>query len=746
MNAKDQYAIPDQTTEDEGGLELGQIFGALRRRVLVIAGVTTVVTSAAVLKALTDEPVYQSSFELLTPAVTLESRLISISNPDGLSGQEDLLTASVDDTKLRVLKSPRILEPVLETLQVDHPSLTYGQLFRGLSINLSSDEILAVRYQDVDPVLVEDVLDVVSEAYIDFSREDRQSDILRGIAFVDEQLPQLRERVDTLQAELEALRIGNNLIDPALQGEQVSQQVATFTAEQVNIQIQLEEAQQLYTDLRQEFSQRGVTATASVLSEDARYQELQNQLLEIDRQIAQSSALLREESPEIQTLLSQRQNLIPLVRSEGDRVQRQMENYIRELNIRYQALDEAIELLNTQINNLSSVTRQYTDIQRELDIATTNLNEFLTKREALRIDAAQRQAPWEILTQPGSPRASAASVKQNLVLGGVLGLLLGVGVALLLDKLKSVIHSSKDVKTITRLPLLGNIPHNSQISEFEHTASTPLLEAESWLGQILPNQQSLEVQPELLSDSAPFNESFRLLFTNIQLLKPDDPIQALTVSSAIPNEGKSTVAIHLAQAAASMGRKVLIVDADLRRPSLHRFLGLENKKGLVDWVGFNMSLESLLQQSAQHHNLFFLSAGSPPPDSTSILASKEIPKLLDEAKSKFDLLIFDTPPLLGFADAYLVIPQTQGLLLVTGIEKVKRAELTQAVESLKVSNVPVLGAVANGTKEKENFTYTYYQYYSVPRTEEALAPLEEGKTSQVSRLVSSVNSLFRSQK
>jgi capsular exopolysaccharide synthesis family protein len=713
MNAELQPTIAQSASDDEGGLQLGQIAAALRRRILLIAGITTIVTSAAVLKALTDTPIYQGSFELLAQSVTPETRLISITNPDALSGQEDLLAASVDEAKLRILTSPRILEPILAALQEDYPDLTYEQLLNGLSLRLTAADILTVQYQHPDPLVVEDVLNEVAEAYIEFSLEDRQSDILRGIAFVDEQLPQLRERVDSLQAELESLRQDNNLIDPQLQGEQVSTQVASFAAERVNIQIQLDEARRLYIELQREFNQRGVSATASVLTEDPRYQQLLDQMLEIDRQIAEASALLREESPEIQVLLSQRRNLVPLLQLEGDRVQRQLESYIRELNVRYDALSAAIESLNEQINDLSSVTRQYTDIQRELAIATQNLNDFLTKREALRIDAAQRQAPWELLTQPGEPQASVASARRNLVLGMALGMILGTGAALFLDKFRSVVHSSKEIKDITNLPLLGTIPLNTYLQDHSLVTSNPnVLEVESWLKQAMPKADDLVEPSSGIQDSPAFNEAFRSLYANIRLVNPDEPIRALTISSAVPNEGKTTVAVNLARAAAAMGKKVLLVDTDLRRPRVHQALGLENAHGVVDWVGLGTPLGKLTQGTLGHPNLFFLAAGSPPPDPTAILASESMQQLTEEIKSKFDLLIYDTPPLLGFADSYLVVPQTQGLLLVAGVEKVKRSELIQAIDNLSISKLPVLGVVANGTTEQESLPYEYYQYYA----------------------------------
>lgn len=692
-------------TDDEGGLELGKIFAVLRRRVLLIAGVTTVVASGAVLKALVDTPVYEASFEILTEPVTLETRIISTLNPDALGNQEDVIAASVDEAKLRILKSPRVLDPVVEELSARYPEITYTALFNNLSVRPTSEDILVVAYRALEPAVVQDVLDEVASAYIEFSLQDRQSDIQRGITFVNEQLPQLRERVDLLQSELEVLRQENNLIDPLVQGEQISSQVSGLQQERTNLKVQLDEAQQLYANLQQELTQNGAAAAATVLVEDPRYSELLNQVLGIDSQIAEQSALLLDESPEIQALQAQRQNLIPLVQQEGQRIQQLLASRIRELSFRGQAVDDAIESLNNEIKELSSVARQYSDIQRELEIAIANLNEFLTQREALRIEVAQRQAPWELLTEPGKPRASVASAKRNLVLGTALGLILGVGVALAVDKFSSLVRSPKEIKEITGLPLLGVIPLNQLLQQ--EVLSTE--SAELWLKEALPTLDELD-NPEVPYLSIPFKESFRSLYTNVRLSNPDKPISSIAISSATPDEGKSTVCINLAKAAAAMDRRVLIIDADLRRPSIHKYLELDNQKGLVDAVSLNLSLSDVVQPSPENENLFILTSGSIPPDPTTVLASKVMQNLHEKAQQDYDLVIYDTPPLIGFADTYLAATYTQGLLLVVGLGKIKRGSLEQAINDLKVAKIPALGTVANMSEEQSTTSYNYYEY------------------------------------
>ncbi|MEM9215742.1 MAG: polysaccharide biosynthesis tyrosine autokinase [Cyanobacteria bacterium P01_F01_bin.150] len=703
---------------EEGGLQLASIFSALKRRWLVIAGVTTVITSAAVLKALTDTPIFQAQFEILTQSVTLETRIISTANAEGLSTQEDLIGSSPDDVKLRILKSPKILEPILEDIQVRHPSLSYRQLYNGISINVTPGDILIVSFKNENRALVEDTLAVLAESYIQYSLEDRQGDIGRGITFVEEQLPVLQDRVDFLQDNLEDLRRNHNLTDPILQGQQLTQRVGGLKQEQLQIDIQLKEAQQIYNVLQQEISVNGDDAVSSLLQADANYQSIQKRLLDIDTELAQQSVLLLETSPEIQYLLEQRQSLTSVVQQESGRIQREILNRIQELGVRNQVLQETIETLNLQIKELSSITRSYTDIQRELNIATTNLNEFLGKREALRIESAQRQFPWEILTQPSSPRASVASAKSNLVLGGILGLILGSGLALVLDQMRSVIESVKDLKDVVNLPLLGVIPFNSSFVDDVVANVVSQIDNSKWLETLQGDTEPMALQVRA------FTESFRSLNANLQLICPDKPIRSLAIGAATPNEGKSTVALYLAQAAAVMGQRVLLVDADLRRPSLHHKLGLTNDYGLMDVLISEISVQDVMQPSIVSSNLFVLTTGAIPPDPPAVLASGVMANFNKQAQNDFDLVIYDTPPLLGFADASLTANLAKNLLMVAGFGRVKRSQLKTALDELKIPGINILGIVAN-MDEEQALSFERYKYYSAVKTESTVKQYQQ---------------------
>lgn len=698
---------PIDVSDQEGGLNLGRFVAAIRRNLVIMAGVTALTATAAGLKTITDPPEYRSGFELLTPATTLETEVISTLNPDALSNQTDVVGVAIDQTQLKILTSPRLMEPVVETIRERYPNLTYRQVVNNLSI-ASIDEdgsVLRVTYTDEDPELVLDVLEVVADAYLTYSREDRQDNILQGIEFVDEQLPAVRDRVEALEGSLESLRQNSNLINPVLEGEQLAAQTAQFTGELLNLRVQIQQAQELSRTLQEELAEGEEFAVTSTLLSNPRYQAILNELLEVDKLLAQELTLYLEGSPEIAVIQETRDNLQLLLTREGVRAQEEIENSIRELGDRDRALSTTIDVLNQQIKNLSSTARAYNKIQRELEIATVNLNQFLTKREALRIDAAQRQTPWEILTPATLPQNVAASAVRNVVLGSILGLLLGAGTAILIDRMRGTIHTSEELKEATRLPILGNIPYEKLLEDPRSLAL--VMRQMRFSADVAHNgTNGNRVQPAY--PSLPFFEAFKVLATNLQAISPDSPIKMLTVSAATPNMGKSTISFHLAHAVAATGKRVLLVDTDLRRPTLHDLCGIANDKGLSNYATGQFKFKDVCVSLATESTLYVLPSGPIPPDPVRIFSAQRVQNLFNNVSRKFDLVIFDTPPFLGFADASVVAAKTQGLLLVATLGNVKTARLQSALDDLYTAKIPILGVVANGAEQPNKEIYRNY--------------------------------------
>jgi capsular exopolysaccharide synthesis family protein len=408
---------------------------------------------------------------------------------------------------------------------------------------------------------------------------------------------------------------------------------------------------------------------------------------------------------------------MPLLIEEEEKTRELLASRIRELESRDAILAQSEQQLIQQVKQLSVISRQYGDIQLEIKISSDNLNQFLTKREALRIDAGQRKIPWQILTPLNTPVRSTSDVRRNGALGGILGLLLGIGIALLLDKLSNVLRTSDEVKDIVKLPILGVIPFvilDDYQDEFFTNPNRALKKNKdkgfiSHLKKImyqilLMNPFQKESKEEIIPKypyhiKSIFLEEFRTLYTNIRLLSPDDEIRSIVISSSVMDEGKSTTSTYLAQAAAALGKRVLLVDADLRRPSLHDKLELTNTLGLCNLISTNLSFDQVIQKSPLEPNLSILTSGQIPPDPSRLLSSQKMQSLMNLFSETYDLVIYDTPPLLGIVDAKLIAAKTDGIIMVVGLDKTRASILTQAMDLLNSSPITVFGLIANGAKD-----------------------------------------------
>lgn len=691
------------TVEDEGGFNVGALIKTLQRKWWVIAGVTVVTTGLAAVKVFTDRPIYTGNLELLVQSQSTETEVLA-NVPETLAGNEK---DAIDRGLLKILTGPNVLQPVIDGIRerdlgfcppkapdTELVNASYDSCYKILADSLEikrlgkDSDIIQITFQNLDPEKVQVILGLVSEAYLAYSLESKQADIRRASEFVKQKLPDLTNKVDSLQDKLQSLRIDYDLIDPESRGAQLSGQVTAFSQQQLELQIELEQNRATYERLRSQLSGPQEQASSSALAQNPRYQTLLNTLLELDTQIAEASTLYLNGSPDMDVLVEQRRNLLTLLEQQGEQSQRDLVSQMQALEAQERSLSQTLQGLSADVDELSDISRQYVDIQRELDIATENLNQFLAKQAALEIDAAQREIPWEIVTPPAEPTPQTVSLLQNLLLGGTLGLLLGSAIALLLDKSTGVIYSEKDIQRAMQLPILGRIP-SPEILELPIRDSSRTLELASKVAAAQGNpwkNSSTGIHPE-----DPFMEAFRSLYTNLRLSSVE-PLKSVVVSSVMDDEGKSVAAIHLAEAAALLGQRVLLVDTNLRDPKIHNYLKLPNDYGLT---ALALSDASTLAKNTFLHEpipgLRVLCAGKEAQDAGPILTSKRVQQRIEQLKTKFDLIVFDAPSLIGQSDAYLIAEQVDGMLIVARPGQLKQNLLDQAMTQLQLANVNVFG-------------------------------------------------------
>ncbi|MGB3613359.1 MAG: polysaccharide biosynthesis tyrosine autokinase, partial [Elainellaceae cyanobacterium] len=564
--------------------------------------------------------------------------------------------------------------------------------------------------------------DEVSQQFLDYSFEQRQISLQQGIAFVDGRLPELRERVDSLQERLEQFRQQYNLLDPETRGGNLSELISSVEQQRQDLQTELVQARSLFQTLQAQLGTTPAEAIASAtLSESSRYQSLLNQVKAVEAQIAVESARYQPDSPQIAALSNRRDNLLALLQDEADQTLNSrfsssvadsnltpttlalnqqlidVANQIETLQARSQSLAQVEQDLVQEFDLVPALAREYAELQNELSTATQSLNRFLETRELLQIDAAQKSVPWELISSPQTPsKAISPNLPRNLALGSVVGLLLGIASAVLMEKLDQVFHSTTDLKAMTRLPVIGTIPH---VPNLHHRVAPS--------GAVSDPKGSHRVRFQAMMAL----EAFRSLYTSIRFLDSRSSVGSVVITSTIPGEGKSTVAAGLAQAAAAIGQRVLLVDADLRTPQQHIRAGLSNDCGLSSLVSDGADISAAIQQSAQDPNLFILTSGPRPPDAGKVLASQQMQTVMQLLHQTYDFVVYDTPPASGFADSSLIVSHVDGLLLTVGLGKTERVLVRQSIDKIRLLPNALVGIVANGVKPYTTQTRRYDGYY-----------------------------------
>lgn len=716
------------------GLNLRPLLRTAKRKSLLIGGIAGLAFAAALASSSRKPDVYQGSFRLLVEPVNSESKL---ADPSLLTrtdrgvlppGRSTEFFGLDYPTQLQILQSPKMLSAIAEQVKAQYPDFTVKKLKKGFTVQrigealVDETRIIEVTYEGNDPKQVEAVLEKAASKYLKYSLEERKTRIAEAVRFIEEQLPNLQKSVDSLQTKLQNLQQKHSLLDSKVQAEDLSKQVLVVTKELLEAQRQLQEQRTLYTNLQRQLDLTPEEAlVASTLSQDPNRAALLGKLKELESKIAEESARFTLNSPNLQALQEQRQSLLKLVNQQTQQIvgrnrtdklgnpQLQIfqnsvrldlinqlitsANQMKLLEARALELTETKKTFELQAQQFPAITRQYNDLIRQLEITTQTLNQLLAQRETLRVEEAQKNFPWELIANPEIPRDADGKLSpvpkspvKKLAIAILGGMLLGLGAAVLIEKYRNIFYTIEDIIDATEWPILGGIPLNKKRENLKKERLTKWMK----LTRILPKLEGIN------HNSYNFLEAFESLYASVHFLYSAPPIRSLVVCSAGVSDGKSTIALYLAQTAAEMGQRVLLVDANLRSPQLHTWLQLQNNRGLSDLL-LNQKLvpNFFIERSPESDNLFVLTAGQPLPDSPKQLASAQMHNLMEELQATFDLVIYDTPNLFSYTDASFLAAHTDGILMVVGVRKTKKSAVMQALNQLNTFRLPILGIVAN---------------------------------------------------
>jgi capsular exopolysaccharide synthesis family protein len=364
-------------------------------------------------------------------------------------------------------------------------------------------------------------------------------------------------------------------------------------------------------------------------------------------------------------------------------------------------LRAALEEQKVEDNKLNESAIEYSLLKRDFETNRTLYEGLLQKLKEAGVTAGLRSnniREVDIARTPAAP--SEPNIPRNLGFGFVLGLTSGIGLAFLLEGIDNTVRTPEQAQAISQLPSLGMIPLGPKSTA----------EANSKQGlSVAASKEAIE----LITQSRPLSqmaESYRALRTSLLLTSVGAPPKTILITSALPREGKSTTSINTAIVLAQKGTRVLLIDADLRRPSIHKTLSMGPRIGLSNVLTGGATLQQATVRSSLLPNLYILPAGTPPPNPSELLASAPMFDLLAEVREQYDHIVLDTPPTLSVTDAVVLSTRADAVVLVIRSAQTTKPALRRARDILAQVGARVSGVLLNAVNLDSPDYYYYYEY------------------------------------
>ncbi len=637
------------------------------------------------------------------------------------------------DTEVRILQSDLLALQVIRQLNLDkrpeygggthaQPNLVADPLqadttratallggFKGnLKVSLiPNTRIMEIHYRSTDPTLAANAVNTLAATYVEQNFKTKFESTMQASDWLSKQLIDLQMKVETSQEKLVRYQKEHEIL-----GMDEKQNIITQKLDELNKELTLAESDRMQREAVYRQTQSGdPDAVASAVNSDTTpnlagtgtfplLDKLHQQEADLKIQIADLSTQFGPAYPKVAQLNNQLKEIDRQLQSE-------MKKGVDRLRGEYQAalqregmLREALEKQKQEANRLNENAIDYSLLKRDVDSNRQLYEGLLEKLKEAGVTAGLRSNNFRIVDAARAPTAPVEpNIPRNLAFAFVLGITSGVGLAFLLESMDNTVRTTEQAQIISALPSLGMIPLGSKSGSNgngKRLTLTSSREAVELVTQVRPQSQMAE--------------SYRALRTSLLLSSLGAPPKAIMVTSARPQEGKTTTAINSAIVLAQKGVRVLLVDADLRRPSVHKTLGMGPRSGLSNVLTGSATLEQTITTSPILPSLFILPAGSPPPNPAELLASTQMKDVLNELRERFDHIVIDTPPTLSVTDAVVLSPRVDAIILVIRSGQTTKQALRRARDILMQVNAHVTGVLLNAVDLTSPDYYYYYEY------------------------------------
>ncbi|MGB9236285.1 MAG: polysaccharide biosynthesis tyrosine autokinase [Terriglobales bacterium] len=697
----------------------------IKRKWLVISCILGIFAAVAI-ASLRQTPVYEAAGQIAVNKA--DSNLIVFKDSVPVV---DYYDQSDLDTEVRIIQSDLLALQVIRQLNLDkraefggHPDQKVANLvadplqadsnrasavlgaFRGnLHVTLiPNTRIIEIHYNSTDPQLAASIVNTLASTYVEQNFKTKFESTMQASDWLSRQLVDLQMKVETSQEKLVRYQKEHEIL-----GNDEKQNITTEKLDEINKELTSAESDRMQKEAiyRQTQSNDPEVIAAAIVtggvigSGSGLLDALRGQEAALKIQVADLSTQFGPSYPKIAQLNNQLKEISRQLQSETNKaVDHLRGQYLAALQ-RENLLHDSFEKQKQEANKLNESAIEYSLLKRDVESNRTLYEGLLEKLKEAGVTAGLRSNNFRILSAARVPTSPVEpNIPRNLFFALALGVISGVGLAFLLENMDNTVRTPEQAQALSGLPSLGMIPMGSKStthgSAANRLALTSSKEAVETVTQVRPQSQ--------------MSESYRALRTSLLLSNLGAPPKVIMVTSARPQEGKTTTSINTAIVLAQKGVRVLLVDADLRRPSIHKTLGMGPRSGLSNVLTGSATLQQAITISPVLPNLFILPAGTPPPNPAELLASANMRDMLTELREQFDHIVVDTPPTLSVTDAVVLSPRADATILVIRSGQTTKQALRRARDILMQVNAHVAGVLLNAVDLTSPDYYYYYEY------------------------------------
>lgn len=705
----------------------------IKKRRWIVLGVVFIIVTVVTLRMYRMPSIYESSGRIIINQQTpLRLTREKETSPEVYANDLQYL-----ETQQNVLRSRELARRVIEELHLEaHPDfadiasrLTDPEQQRTEMINrflanldvqlVRNTRVVSVTYSAHDPTLSAQAVNELFNQYIKYTLESRSESTRSASEWLNEQITDLRSRIEQAQEELVKYSRENEIIQLNENQTITVERLADLNRRLVEAETERIRAETLYR-----LSREGAVDSLPPIVADATIQNLNGRLAELRQELAQLNVEYQPTHPKVQRVREQITELEQQVTQAKRRILGNIEAEYKAAVRRERDLRRALEEQRAETLKQNERAIQLSLKQREV-AATAQLYEgLLEKLNDVKLLSRLTTTNIQILDKAEIPMFPARPRKLfNIGLSLLIGLVIGIGLALFIEYLDNTIKSAEEVDRLLGLPVLGLVP------------ALETLEKRGWLALPRMARPRTAERPILITDRqrSSFAEAFRSLRTSVLLSHAERPPRTILFTSSSPGEGKTTTAINTALSLAQTGARVLLVDGDLRKPGLHKALQVKNHPGLSAYLTRPVDLDTIIVGETVA-NLSVIPSGAIPPNPSELLGSTKMRDLLKHLSERYDFVILDSPPV-STPDALILSALVDGVILVIRSGDTPRDLVRRATQALEDVNAKIFGVVLNRIDvHQDGYYYYYYRpYYGEADDARTLSDGEdglEGPTSQ----------------